>query len=81
MTKAKWFEEFNHDLLEFPPLVWVSLAHTQGTQITIQVHLWWPFMWQAIVHISILPIDICRAPAGALQISRHGDQQQGGGRT
>ena len=25
MTKSKWFEEFNHDLLHFPPFVWVSV--------------------------------------------------------
>ena len=28
MTKSKWFEEFNHDLLRFPPLVWVSSFET-----------------------------------------------------
>ena len=24
ITKAKWLDDFNHDLLHFPPLVWVS---------------------------------------------------------
>ena len=24
MSKAKWTDEFNHDLLTFPPLMWVS---------------------------------------------------------
>ena len=23
ITKSHWFEQFNHDLLKFPPLVWV----------------------------------------------------------
>ena len=30
MTKSKWFEEFNHDLLQFPPLVWVSSEISHG---------------------------------------------------
>jgi hypothetical protein len=31
MTKSKWFEEFNHDLLRFPPLVWVVQDFVQQT--------------------------------------------------
>ena len=24
ITRSQWFDQFNHDLLKFPPLMWVS---------------------------------------------------------
>ncbi|XP_019856020.1 PREDICTED: guanylate-binding protein 5-like [Amphimedon queenslandica] len=32
ITKSKWFDEFNHDLLQFPPLVWVVQDFVQSTE-------------------------------------------------
>jgi hypothetical protein len=31
ITKSKWFDEFNHDLLHFPPLIWVIQDFVQTT--------------------------------------------------
>ena len=38
MSRSQWFDEFNHDLLRFPPLVWVRTCINPFQSIFLGVY-------------------------------------------